>query len=95
MSDKTPRFYLALAAGKLAATALTALGRNGGQIPGKIAETIDPDFLAHIDKPERVVFVTGTNGKTTTSNLLDDLLRYTQGEYPPTSMDSPCRQRGR
>ncbi len=75
MSDKTPRFYLALAAGKLAATALTALGRNGGQIPGKIAETIDPDFLAHIDKPERVVFVTGTNGKTTTSNLLDDLLQ--------------------
>ncbi len=74
MNEKTPRFYIALAVGKLAARALTALGRNGGQIPGKIAETIDPDFLAHIDKPERIVFVTGTNGKTTTSNLLDDLL---------------------
>ena len=75
MSDRNPRFQVALAAGKLASTALTKLGRNGGQIPGKIAETIDPDFLAHIDKPEHVIFVTGTNGKTTTSNLLDDLLQ--------------------
>ena len=73
-SKKTPRFYLALAVGKLASKALTLLGRNGGQIPGTIAEKIDPAFLAHMDKPERIVFVTGTNGKTTTSNLLDDLL---------------------
>lgn len=71
---KTPRFVLALAAGKLAAAVLTAIGRNGGQVPGRLAEAIDPDFLAHIDKPAHVVFVTGTNGKTTTSNLLDDLL---------------------
>ena len=69
------RFYAALAVGKLAATVLTALRRNGGQLPGNIAERIDPAFLAHIDKPEHIVFVTGTNGKTTTSNLLDDLLQ--------------------
>lgn len=77
MSDtnkKNLRFHLAFAAGKLASLGLWALGRNGGQLPGKIAETIDPRFLERMDKPERVVFVTGTNGKTTTSNLLDDLL---------------------
>ena len=73
-AKKNPRFYLALAAGKVAATALTALRRDGGQLPGYIAEHVDPDFLAHVDKPEYIVFVTGTNGKTTTSNLLDDLL---------------------
>ena len=70
----SPRFYLALAAGKLAATTLKLIGRNGGQVPGVVAEKIDPQFLAHVGKPERVVFVTGTNGKTTTTNLLDDLL---------------------
>ena len=74
-AKKTARFYSALAVGKLASVALEKLGRNGGQIPGKIAETIDPEFLAHIDKPEHIVFVTGTNGKTTTSNLIDDLLQ--------------------
>ena len=73
-NKKTLRFYAALAAGKIAATGLTALRRNGGQLPGYIAERIDPDFLAHVDKPEHIVFVTGTNGKTTTTNLLDDLL---------------------
>ena len=70
----SPRFYLALAAGKLAATTLKLIGRNGGQVPGVVAEKIDPQFLAYVGKPERVVFVTGTNGKTTTTNLLDDLL---------------------
>ncbi|RVU97089.1 DUF1727 domain-containing protein [Coriobacteriales bacterium OH1046] len=68
------RFRLALGAGKAAAAGLAALKRAGGQLPGVIAERIDPAFLAHIGKPDRIVFVTGTNGKTTTANLLDDLL---------------------
>ena len=73
-ASRTPRFYLALAAGKAAAAVLKLVRRRGGQVPGTVAEAICPDFLARIPKPERVVFVTGTNGKTTTSNLLDDIL---------------------
>ena len=73
-SKKSVRFRLAMGAGKAANAFLTALKRKGGQLPGVIAEKIDPDFLAHIGKPGRIVFVTGTNGKTTTTNLLDDLL---------------------
>lgn len=73
-APRTPRFYLALAAGKAAAAVLKLARRRGGQVPGTVAEAICPDFLARIPKPERVVFVTGTNGKTTTSNLLDDIL---------------------
>lgn len=69
------RFRAALAAGKLTATALRIAGRNGGQLPGTVAERIDPQFLEHIGKPDRIVMVTGTNGKTTTANLLDDLLQ--------------------
>ncbi len=73
-TSKTPRFYLALAAGKATAAALKLARRNGGQLPGSVAEAICPDFLARCPKPRHVVFVTGTNGKTTTSNLLDDIL---------------------
>lgn len=71
---KTPRFYLALAAGKGVYSALRLVGRNGGQLPGSVAKAICPDFLKRLPKPARSVFVTGTNGKTTTSNLLDDIL---------------------
>jgi len=68
------RFRLALAAAKVTGGLLKLVGRAGGHLPGVVAEKIDPSFLAHIDKPAHVVFVTGTNGKTTTVNLLNDLL---------------------
>lgn len=71
---RSPRFFLALAAGKAAALALKIARRTGGQVPGTVAEAICPDFLARMPKPQTTVFVTGTNGKTTTSNLLDDIL---------------------
>lgn len=68
------RFNLAMLASKTAVAGLKLFRRNAGQLPGYIAEKIDPAFLAHIDKPKHVVFVSGTNGKTTTNNLLNDLL---------------------
>ena len=55
-TSKTPRFYLALAAGKATAAALKLARRNGGQLPGSVAEAICPDFLARCPKPRRVVF---------------------------------------
>lgn len=72
---KGPRFHLAMAVSRAAASALKLARRNAGQMPGVIAERIDPSFLADVDKPAHVVFVSGTNGKTTTNNLLCDLLR--------------------
>lgn len=68
------RFGLALAASKASVAALTLAGRNASQGPGMVAEALDPNFLAHVGKPEQIVCVTGTNGKTTTTNLLIDLL---------------------
>lgn len=63
-----------MAVSKAAASGLKLLHRNAGQMPGVIAEAIDPAFISHIGKPEHIVFVSGTNGKTTTNNLLNDLL---------------------
>lgn len=68
------RFYIAMLAAKLALFGLKLLGRNASYLPGKIAITIDKDFIGGLTPPETVIAVTGTNGKTTVSNLLNSIL---------------------
>jgi UDP-N-acetylmuramyl tripeptide synthase len=50
------------------------VGRNATQLPGRIAITLCPDFLTRIGKPRHIIAVTGTNGKTTTANMITDAL---------------------
>ncbi len=70
---------LANAAGKLARLALQLSGRGGTALPGLIALTIDPDFIAAAasELAHGVVLVSGTNGKTTTARMLSDIVRAT------------------
>ncbi|MEP6844171.1 MAG: MurT ligase domain-containing protein [Pseudolysinimonas sp.] len=68
------RLLLAIWAAKLAALAIRARGLNGAVMPGRIARRLHPEIIALIAHPPRVVAVTGTNGKTTVSNLLADAL---------------------
>ncbi len=72
---KKIRFLFAMLAGKLALLALKLLKRTASYTPGYIALKIFPDFLGSLTMPKTVICVTGTNGKTTTSNLLADTLR--------------------
>lgn len=69
------RFILAFIIGKAAKAALKILGKRATHFPGKVAVKICPDFLKYIGKPEKVVCVTGTNGKTSTCNMIEDSLR--------------------
>lgn len=71
---KNLRFRLALLVGKTAYRAQKLLGMNASHFPGRLAINICPDFLGRIDKPERIVCVTGTNGKTTACNMILDVL---------------------
>ena len=64
------RFYIAFYAAKLTRFLLKLLRRNASFFPGKVAVTICPDFLGKVSKPEKIIGVTGTNGKTTVFNLL-------------------------
>ena len=53
---------------------LSLFGR-GGSLPGSVALTLDKDFIKRFKMPKIVILVTGTNGKTTTSNLIAESLR--------------------
>jgi len=53
---------------------LSKMGR-GGSLPGEIGLKLDPNFIEKFKMPAIVVLVTGTNGKTTTSNLIAESLR--------------------
>lgn len=68
------RFYMALWAAKASKPALKITKHNGTNFPGELALKICPDFLRYVAKPGHVIAVTGTNGKTTVSNLLCDIL---------------------
>lgn len=67
-------FYPAMIAAKGTMLALKLLGRNASFLPGKIALMIDKHFLGGLTQPKTVIAVTGTNGKTTVSNLLNAIL---------------------
>ena len=68
------RFLLALWMAKLSIPALKITHHNGTDFPGALAVKICPDFLRYVEKPRTIIAVTGTNGKTTVSNMLSDML---------------------
>ena len=72
------KFYAALYMAKFTKSILHILSKvskvNGSHLPGNIATKICPNFLGMVDKPKTIIAVTGTNGKTTTSNLIIDSL---------------------
>ena len=66
-----------MAVAKLTAAGIRRLGRGGGTAaPGLVADRIDPNLLAKLARrlPRGSVVVAGTNGKTTTSRMLADIL---------------------
>ena len=77
------RFYLAMIAAKIAIFGLKLLRRNASFLPGKIALTICKDFMGYLTPPKTVIAVTGTNGKTTVSNLITSVL--TENGYHVTN----------
>ncbi len=70
---------IALIIGKIIRFILVKLGR-GGSLPGKIVLSLCPDILTRVTYPSTVIMVTGTNGKTTTSNMIYEVLqtKYTK-----------------
>lgn len=67
------RFFAALYTSKFVAWGINLVAKGRGtNLPGEVALKIDPAFIRHIKgiDPEKTIFVTGTNGKSTTTNLI-------------------------
>lgn len=62
---------------KILIALLRLVGKNGSALPGLIIERLYPEFLSESLKSQehKVILVTGTNGKTTTTKMLVAALR--------------------
>ena len=74
---KNLRLTLAIIAGKVLIYISRLLGHQGTSFPGRIARKIYPRILRTLSTNIRreIVVITGTNGKTTTSNMLAEILQ--------------------
>lgn len=75
---KIARLMTAIWAGKLTTSLSRILGLGAGSTyPGKIIRQIDPQALAKLTKgfSQGTVMISGTNGKTTTSNMIAHILK--------------------
>ena len=71
------RTILAVGAAKAALLASRIAGRQGSSLPGRIALKIDPGIIKRLSGQVRgrIIVTCGTNGKTTTNNLLCEMLQ--------------------
>ncbi len=67
--------------------------KSGTQLTGTVALKIDKDFLKNTRKPDHLIAVTGTNGKTTTCNMIADVLELL-GNKVLTNRTGSNTQRG-
>ena len=65
---------LSVASCKLTRTILRRTGRGGTALPGTVAMKVSKNILSVPAKDMEIVVVTGTNGKTTTCNMIEHAL---------------------
>jgi len=70
------RFWMALWVGKITSIVVKIIGKKGTTFPGLVARKICPNIIRLLAASfeEGTVMITGTNGKTTTNNLLAAIL---------------------
>ncbi|MGI6453923.1 MAG: MurT ligase domain-containing protein [Syntrophomonadaceae bacterium] len=71
------RLILAIVVGKIIICLSRLLGNQGTDFPGKVARRICPGILSMLGKnvKKEIIIVTGTNGKTTTANMIAAIVR--------------------
>ncbi len=75
------RCQLAVSVGKLVRFMLRILGRQASTLPGRVTLALHPKALAQKAAACRIAAVTGTNGKTTTTALITNLLQAAGRPY--------------
>ncbi|WP_436855691.1 MurT ligase domain-containing protein [Staphylococcus caeli] len=70
------RHWTATRLAKLARQASKVAGKKGTDLPGQVARRVDKNILRKLaSQVDEIVFISGTNGKTTTSNLIGHTLK--------------------
>lgn len=67
--------FIAIIAGKTILKLSSTLFKGGSNFPGKIALAIDKKILATVTENYKVILITGTNGKTTTTSMIYNMLK--------------------
>lgn len=67
--------FLATIAARLTRFFLRLMGRGATTLPGRVALKICPDIIRRCAKGRKIITITGTNGKTTTSHMITSMLR--------------------
>ncbi len=85
-------FKTAFLAGKITKASLNVFHRRGTYLPGRIARRLCPQIMKYIGKPKHIICITGTDGKTTTSNMIEDCLRqegvsFTDNNFGSNTID--------
>lgn len=68
------RTILSVAACKMSRSILRWLGKGGTNVPGRVALKLYPTLLGELAQGVTTIIVTGTNGKTTTSRMIEKSL---------------------
>ena len=84
MSIKTSA---AIAVCKASYKAMRLLGRTARALPGKLALKVDGNIIAELSRGHKTIVITGTNGKTTTTHIVQQAVINTYGTaaYDPSS----------
>lgn len=77
----------AIATCKASYKVMRALGRTARALPGKLALKVDPRIIAELSAGHKTIVITGTNGKTTTTHIVQQAVINTFGTaaYDPSS----------
>jgi len=67
--------FLSIIASKITIFATKTLLKGGTTFPGRVALKLDKNILAKVSKGYKVVLVTGTNGKTTTTSMIYNIVK--------------------
>jgi len=95
VTARDPLLMTAIAAGKVTRAGLQLLGRGATALPGLVTLALDPDAIARLSRTlaHGAVCVSGTNGKTTTTRMLSDIVR-TAGWQPVHNRSGSNLDRG-
>ena len=75
------RAFLAILVCRCVKLAAKILHRGGTAMPGRFAVKVCPQLPAILSRNVRIILVTGTNGKTTTSRIIEQGLIDTGADY--------------